>query len=80
MRIHDVTADCRSLGFTCRHDSTVGEFRLARPLTAYSGNHASQARQNEMEAYYTTDGLDCLRTARSWRQLIDGTKRERRVG
>ena len=77
MRIHDVTAECKSLGFTCRW--TGEEFRLARPLHHYSGNHASQSRQNELEAYYTSDGLDCIHTAREWHQLIHGTKRERSV-
>lgn len=79
MRIHDVTAECKSLGFTCRYDATVGEFKLARPLSAYAVNHRTACEMREREAYYTTDGLDCMDTAREWHRLIHGTKRERSV-
>lgn len=70
MYVSDVTAVCHSLGFVCRFRD--GEYRLARPLLAYR-SYGRRARQvQELQAYYTDDGLDCVRTARKWRDTLEG--------
>lgn len=64
IRVSDTIAACRDLGFTARHAD--GEYRLARPLSAYRSYGSGAAGVQEVEAYYTDCPQDCLDTARVW--------------
>lgn len=65
----DVIRSCRELGFECRFRD--GEYRLARPVSAYRNYGRSAYAVQEVEAYYTCDGVDCVGTARAWKQNIE---------
>lgn len=65
----DVIRSCRELGFVCRFRD--GEYRLARPVSAYRSYGRGAYGVQEVEAYYTTDGVDCVGTAHIWRRNIE---------
>lgn len=65
----DVIRSCRELGFVCRFRD--GEYRLARPVESYRSYGRGAYGVQESEAYYTTDGVDCVGTARVWKQNIE---------
>jgi hypothetical protein len=70
MRVSDVIALCRDLGFMCRYDCRTGEFRLALPLNSYPGTHREQTERQEAQAYYDTEGQAICAQARHWQLTL----------